>query len=372
MGLRVFVVDDTIVFRTILIEVLKSIDDVEVIGSAASGRIAIAKIAELKPDLVTLDIEMPGMNGIEVLDQIRGHQIDAGVLVVSSLTASGSSYTIQALEKGAFDFITKPAENSPEKNRALIRNELLPRVKTFMRKREIRSILQGGGVPVKCSVKKTSDSVIENKTPLSSQSGENVKRIVHPEMVLIGVSTGGPAALAQIIPQVPGDFPVPIFIIQHMPPMFTQALAESLESKSKIKVVEAVNNTRPLPGCAYIAPGGKQMKLVKDIDSARTIVITDDPPENNCKPSVDYFFRSVANNFPSKSVAAILTGMGSDGTVGLRLLKRQGCHIIAQDEASCVVYGMPRSAVEAGVVDEILTLEKIVPRIVDVVRRGPL
>lgn len=371
MGLRVFVVDDTIVFRTILIEVLKSIDDVEVVGSAASGRIAIAKIAELKPDLVTLDIEMPGMNGIEVLDQIRLHQIDAGVLVVSSLTASGSSYTIQALEKGAFDFITKPAGDSSEKNRTLIRNELLPRVKTFMRKREIRSILQGG-VSIKSSVKKTLDPVMDHKTPLSSQTGENVKRIIHPEMVLIGVSTGGPAALAQIIPQFPDDFPVPVFIIQHMPPMFTQALAESLECKSKVKVIEAANKTRPLPGYAYIAPGGKQMKLVKGIDSAPTIVITDDPPENNCKPSVDYFFRSVANNFPSKSVAAILTGMGSDGTIGLRLLKRQGCHIIAQDEASCVVYGMPRSAVEAGVVDEILTLEKIVPRIVDVVRLGPL
>ncbi len=369
MSLRVFVVDDTILFRTILIDALKAIDDVEVVGSAASGRVAIAKIIELQPDLVTLDIEMPGMNGIEVLDQIRINQIDTGVLVVSSFTASGSSYTIQALEKGAFDFITKPSGESPEKNRLLIQNELLPRVKTFMRKREIRSILQGSEF-VKSSVKKSINPIKDNKSTVSSPSNELTKRIVHPEMVLIGVSTGGPAALARIIPQIPENFPVPIFIIQHMPPMFTQALAESLGKKSKIKVVEAIYNTHPLPGYVYIAPGGKQMKLVKNADSAGTIMITDDPPENNCKPSVDYFFRSVANNFPSKSVAAILTGMGSDGTLGLRLLKRQGCHIIAQDEASCVVFGMPRAAIEAGVVDEILTLEKIVPRIVDVVRRG--
>lgn len=371
MGLRVFVVDDTIVFRTIVMDALKSIDDVEVIGSAASGRIAIAKIAELKPDLVTLDIEMPGMNGIEVLDQIRINKIDTGVLVVSSFTASGSSYTIQALEKGAFDFITKPSEDSPEKNRTLIRNELLPRVKTFMRKREIRSILHGSE-PVKATIIKTADPIIENKIPVSSPNSEYVKRNIHPEMVLIGVSTGGPAALAKIIPKIPGDFPVPVFIIQHMPPMFTQALADSLGSKSSIKVVEATNNTRPLAGHAYIAPGGKQMKLVRNADSTGSIVITDDPPENNCKPSVDYFFRSVANSFPSKSVAAILTGMGSDGTIGLRLLKRQGCHIIAQDEASCVVFGMPRAAIEANVVDEIMTLEKIIPRIVDVVKRGTI
>jgi two-component system chemotaxis response regulator CheB len=368
MSLRVFVVDDTIVFRTILIDALRAIDDVEVIGSAASGRVAIAKIAELQPDLITLDIEMPGMNGIEVLDQIRLNQFDTGVLVISSFTASGSSYTIQALEKGAFDFITKPSEDSPEKNRLLIRNELLPRVKTFIRKREIHSILQGSE-SVKSILKKPADP-IECKGQAGSQSNDTIKRCIHPEMVLIGVSTGGPAALARIIPQLPEDFSVPVFIIQHMPPLFTQALAESLGKKSKLKVIEATNNTRPLPGHVYIAPGGKQMKLIKDADSAGTIIITEDPPENNCKPSVDYFFRSVANNFPSKSVAAILTGMGSDGTIGLRLLKRQGCHIIAQDEASCVVFGMPRSAIEAGIVDEILTLEKIVPRIIDVVRRG--
>lgn len=369
MSLRVFVVDDTIVFRTILIEALKAIDGVEVVGSAASGRVAIAKIAELQPDLVTLDIEMPGMNGIEVLDQIRLNQFDTGVLVVSSFTASGSSYTIQALEKGAFDFITKPTEDSPEKNRILIRNELLPRIKTFMRKREIRSILLGSET-VKPGTKKPVDTIIENKAQTGFSKNDCAKRFIHPEIVLIGVSTGGPAALARIIPQIPDDFPVPVCIIQHMPPMFTQALAESLGSKSKIKVVEASNNMRLLPGYAYIAPGGKQMKLVKDVDSSGTIIITDDPPENNCKPSVDYFFRSVANNFPSKSVAAILTGMGSDGTIGLRLLKRQGCHIIAQDEASCVVFGMPRSAIEAGVVDEILSIDKIIPRIIDVVRRG--
>ncbi|HEX2956866.1 MAG TPA: chemotaxis response regulator protein-glutamate methylesterase [Chitinispirillaceae bacterium] len=369
MKLRVFVVDDTIVFRTILIDILKSIDDVEVVGSAASGRVAIAKILELKPDLVTLDIEMPGMNGIEVLEQIRVNKIDTGVLVVSSFTASGSSYTIQALEKGAFDFITKPSDETPEKNRILIRNELLPRIKTFQRKLEIHSILHRNE-SVGIGIKKTVHQNTECKTPSTPHLNENVKLMGRPEMVLIGVSTGGPAALARLIPQIPEDFNVPVFIVQHMPPMFTGALAESLESKSKIKVVEAANNTRPLPGYAYIAPGGKQMKLVKDSDSTKMIIINDDPPENNCKPAVDYFFRSVANNFPSKSVAVILTGMGSDGTVGLRMLKRQGCQVIAQDEASCVVFGMPRSAIEAGVVDEILTLEKITPRIIEIVRWG--
>jgi two-component system chemotaxis response regulator CheB len=367
MSLRVLVVDDTIVFRTILADVLKTIEDVEVVGTAPSGKAAIAKIAELKPDLVTLDIEMPGMNGIEVLDIIRQNNFQTGVIVVSSLTASGSSYTIQALEKGAFDFITKPSEESTEKNRTFIKNELQPRIRAFSRKREIQSILKGSVSFLSAAGKSETENREQNLAP---QTAGTLKKIVHSQMILIGVSTGGPGALAVIIPQIPPTINVPVFIVQHMPPMFTQALAESLQSKSKVEVVEAANGIQVRPGCVYIAPGGKQMKLVKASDNSKCIQITDDPPENNCKPSVDYFFRSVANNFPSQSVAAILTGMGSDGTVGLKMLKRQGCHIIAQDEGSCVVFGMPRSAIEAGVVDETVSLDRIASRLTEIVKRG--
>lgn len=367
MSLRVLVVDDTIIFRTILADVLREIDDVEVVGTAPNGKSAIAKIAELKPDLVTLDIEMPGMNGIEVLEQIRLNSYSTGVIVVSSFTASGSTYTIQALEKGAFDFITKPSEDTIEKNKTFIKNELQPKIRIFSRKWEIRSILNGSVLPASGGCKPGLESKVLTTPSLASST---IKKLVHPQMILIGVSTGGPAALSVIIPQIPSSINVPVFIVQHMPPMFTQALAESLQSKSKLEVMEAADGIKPKPGCVYIAPGGKQMKLVKAPDNSKRIEITDDPPENNCKPAVDYFFRSVASNFPAQSVAAILTGMGSDGTIGLKLLKRQGCQIIAQDEASCVVFGMPRSAIEAGVVDEILPLGKIAERMTEIIKRG--
>lgn len=368
MSLRVLVVDDTIIFRTILADVLREIDDVEVVGTAPNGKSAIAKIAELKPDLVTLDIEMPGMNGIEVLEQIRLNNYSTGVIVVSSFTESGSTYTIQALEKGAFDFITKPSEDTIEKNKTFIKNELQPKIRIFSRKWEIRSILKGSVSPASGGRKPGLESKVLTTPVLVSST--TTKKMVHPQMILIGVSTGGPAALSVIIPQIPSNINVPVFIVQHMPPMFTQALAESLQSKSKLEVMEAADGIEPMPGCVYIAPGGKQMKLVKTPGNLKRIEITDDPPENNCKPAVDYLFRSVASNFPAQSVAVILTGMGSDGTIGLKLLKRQGCQIIAQDEASCVVFGMPRSAIEAGVVDEVLPLGKIAERMTEIVKRG--
>jgi two-component system chemotaxis response regulator CheB len=365
MSLRVLVVDDTIVFRTIVADVLSSIPDVEVVGMASNGKVALSRIEELKPDLVTLDIEMPGMNGIQVLEEMRKKGASAGVLIVSSQSAEDGTHTIKALEAGAFDFITKPDEGSAEKNKLVLRDSLVSKVKAFARKREIRSILNGGAVwPSTSPVNKTEKGV--KKTVY--QTSQRIK----PEIVLIGVSTGGPAALNTVVPAIPGDLNAPLLIVQHMPPMFTQALAESLDKKSKIRVVEAANGMIPEAGIAYIAPGGKQMKLVKGIGGQKIIIITDDPPENNCKPSVDYLFRSVSINFPFSSVAVIMTGMGSDGTIGLQLLKRQGCYVFAQSEESCVVYGMPKAAVEAGAVDEIVNLDQIAIKITGAVRKGLL
>jgi two-component system, chemotaxis family, protein-glutamate methylesterase/glutaminase len=191
-----------------------------------------------------------------------------------------------------------------------------------------------------------------------------------PEMVLIGVSTGGPAALARLLPAIPRDIGVPILIVQHMPPIFTKSLADSLAAKCAVGVREAAQGERIERNTAYIAPGGRQMRLEAGTEGQPIIELTDDPPENNCRPAVDYLFRSAANRFPGRSMAVILTGMGNDGALGLRLLKRQGCFVIAQDEASCVVYGMPKAAVEAGVADVVLPLEGIANRIVATVRGG--
>jgi two-component system, chemotaxis family, protein-glutamate methylesterase/glutaminase len=178
-------------------------------------------------------------------------------------------------------------------------------------------------------------------------------------MVLIGVSTGGPNALARMLPMLPGSLGVPVFLVQHMPPLFTKSLADSLAPRCALRVKEAEPGEIAQPGCIYIAPGGHQMKVVVGSGGAPAVEINDDPPEHNCRPAVDYLFRSVAQNFPGRSVAVVMTGMGSDGTKGMRLLKDGGTLTIAQDEASCVVYGMPREAVQAGVVDLILPLDEI-------------
>jgi len=374
MGLKVIVVDDTILFRTVITDVLRTIPGVDIVGSAASGKVALAKIAELKPDLVTLDIEMPGMDGLQVLDEMRKSNFDTGVIIVSSYTSRGSSQTMRALEKGAFDFITKPASGSAEQNRAAVLEALVPRVKAFERRREITKILQRPSSPslppkpVRAAADRISPVQAPSDLNAVEKSMQRIAGVRKPEMVLIGVSTGGPVALAQLLPALPADLGVPIVIVQHMPPMFTRALAESLRDKCAISVCEAADGDQLRPGVAYIAPGGRQMKLESHSSGQASIVITDDPPENNCKPSVDYLFRSAAHLFPGRSMAIILTGMGNDGTIGLRLLKRHNCLVIAQDEASCVVYGMPKSAVDAGVVDVSLPLDQIASRIVYTVR----
>jgi two-component system chemotaxis response regulator CheB len=191
-------------------------------------------------------------------------------------------------------------------------------------------------------------------------------------MVLIGVSTGGPAALGRVLPLLPATLNAPVLVVQHMPPVFTQSLAESLGAKCALRVKEAAQGDILAPNNIYIAPGGKQMRIQSLPGGSKAVQITDDPPENNCRPSVDYLFRSAASNFPGRSMAVIMTGMGNDGTLGLRLLKRHGCFVIAQDEASSVVFGMPKAAIEAGVTDVTIPLDSIAARIVAAVRGGQL
>jgi two-component system chemotaxis response regulator CheB len=279
---------------------------------------------------------------------------------------------MQALNQGAFDFITKPEGMSAEQSREQIRKALEPRLKALASRLDIREILQRQSLKSKVSappvLAATSLSSVNNVSERMQRLSGNNK----PEMVLIGVSTGGPAALGQLLPALPENLGVPILVVQHMPAMFTRSLAESLDSRCTLKIQEAVDGIVVLKNNVYIAPGGKQMKLVSGSNGEKLIKITDDPPENNCKPAVDYLFRSVANTFSGQAMAVILTGMGSDGTKGLRLLKRHKCFTIAQDEDSCVVYGMPKSAVAADAVDVSLPLDQIAGRIIATLRGGGL
>ncbi len=368
MVLRALVADDSVLFRRVISEALSSFPDVEVVGVAANGKLAVQKVRELKPDLLTLDLEMPEMDGLAVLDALREAGEDTMVIVVSALTSRGGRLTMQALEKGALDFITKPAERGQAESRAAIVKELAERLPALANRRSIRKILR----PNQYQAKPAAPPEIPKTTNLD-QTMKVMSRVANarkPEMVLIGVSTGGPNALARILPAIPGNIGVPILLVQHMPPIFTKSLADSLSAKCALRVCEASHNEPAAPNTVYIAPGGKQMRLAPGQGNSKIIEITDDPPENNCKPAVDYLFRSVANKFPGRSMAVILTGMGSDGTLGLRLLKRNGCRIIAQDQASCVVFGMPKAAIEAGIVDVVLPIDAIASKITTTVHGG--
>lgn len=371
MSLRVLVADDAILFRRVLSEALTSLPEVEVVGTAANGKLALQKVRDLKPDLLTLDLEMPETDGLAVLDALRASGEKVSVIVVSALTRQGGQMTLRALEKGAFDFITKPEGSNADESRAAVRRELAPRLRALAHRLAVRNILRAPAAPPPSAPKPATAPKPAAAADLAGIAGR-MNRLTtttgRPELVLIGVSTGGPNALARVLPQLPKDLGVPILIVQHMPPMFTQSLAESLAAKSVLRVREAAVGDVLEPNTAYIAPGGKQMRVAPGPANSRVIQITDDPPENNCRPAVDYLFRSVASHYPGQAMAVILTGMGNDGTIGLRLLKRQGCFVIAQDEASCVVYGMPKSAVEAGVTDVILPLESIAARITATVR----
>lgn len=372
--LRVLVVDDTIVYRKAVSDILAEIPGVEVVGIAHNGKIAMSKIATLKPDLLTLDIEMPEMNGLEVLAELQKNHTGIGAIMLSTLTADGSEMTMKALELGAFDFILKPQSASVQEGKNQIKSALQPMLEAFRHSRNAPSLLGTKGVFTRSQSllnKETTPSARPLTTPASSNTtARTTTRRGKSEIVAIGISTGGPNALSQMLPQLPGDLGVPVVIVQHMPPVFTKSLAASLNAKCALTVKEAQNTEAIQPNTVYIAPGGKQMKLVAGADGKNRVVkITDDPPENSCRPSVDYLFRSVGDYYVGRTTAVIMTGMGSDGTKALQILKQQkGAFVIAQNESTCVVYGMPKAPIEQGLVDVIAPLNKIADEITKSVR----
>ena len=371
--IKVLVVDDTIVYRKAVSDILSEMPGIEVVGVAHNGKIAVSKIQTLKPDLLTLDIEMPEMNGIEVLLYLQQHAPQVSAIMVSTLTSEGGDMTMRALELGAYDFILKPSATNIAESKQQLRTLLTPLIKAFQTGRTAIGSLQAGARSGAYARKTT--TVASDMRPLPTTSidrkiiapgtGGNVRRQGKSEIVTIGISTGGPNALARMMPMLPGDLGVPIVIVQHMPPVFTKSLANSLNAKCALTVKEAQDGEAILPNVVYIAPGGKQMKLVAAADGTnRLIKITDDPPENSCRPSADYLFRSIADYYVGRATAVIMTGMGSDGTKGLQILKQKGTLIIGQNEASCVVYGMPKAPAELGLTDVVVPLDKIAGEIV--------
>jgi two-component system chemotaxis response regulator CheB len=354
-SIRVLVVDDTILYRKAVSDILEEMDGVEVVATANNGKIALSKIESLHPDLVTLDVEMPEVNGIEVLAEVKARHPEVGVVMLSALTRKGSDLTMRALELGAFDFVTKPETGGIEESRAAVRKDLAPIVKAFFRYRDV-----SGRLKIKAKAPATAEASSICDARCQVQRMRELGPRQPSEVVAIGVSTGGPKALAEMLPGLGPGLSVPVLIVQHMPPLFTQSLARSLDAKCPFTVKEAVNGEMVVPGTVYIAPGGKQMKVVLGSDATRKIIrVTDDAPENNCKPSADYLFRSVAHHYLGRATGVIMTGMGRDGATGLKLMKRNGSVIIAQDEATSVVFGMPKEAISEGTADIVAPLDGI-------------
>ncbi|MBW4527279.1 MAG: chemotaxis response regulator protein-glutamate methylesterase [Phormidium tanganyikae FI6-MK23] len=336
--IHVLIVDDAVVVRSRLSKLLALDPELEVAGVAATGRIALAKIQQVKPDVVILDVEMPEMDGLETLAAIRQSYPDLPVIMFSTQTQTGATATLDALALGASDYATKPSQiGNVQAANQYIQESLFPKIKFFGRKTALPLV-----VPV---------------APAESQSLQRIRdRQAIVEILAIGVSTGGPNALGQLLPQLPKTFPIPIVIVQHMPPMFTKLMADRLATKCELCVAEAYPGAPLMPGTIWIAPGDYHLEVTRS--GARMQLTTHQAaPENFCRPSVDVLFRSIAQHCNARSLGVILTGMGQDGLRGCESIRDAGGQILAQDEASSVVWGMPGFVVNAGLADAVLPLE---------------
>ncbi len=340
---RVLVVDDSAIMRKLIVDILKEEPGIEVVGTAKDGREAIQKAKELRPDVITLDIEMPVMDGLTALRILRRELPHIKVIMFSSLTQEGAKATIEALSLGAYDFVPKPSTKSFLESVKKIKQELVPKIKSV--------------VP------------LERIKPIFKPTAEPAKK-VRPgnyKVLGIGVSTGGPQTLMQIIPKLPGNFPAPILIVQHMPPLFTKQLADRLNALSALTVKEAVEGEPVKERMVYIAPGDYHM-VVKKYGASVRIHLHQGPPRNFCRPSVDELFDSLAEVYDGSTLALVLTGMGSDGRDGAKKIKEAGGTVLAQDAESCVVFGMPRAVIEAGLADEVVNLSQIPQRLRELFR----
>ena len=352
---KVLIVDDSAFMRNALTNMLSSDQEISIVGTARDGLEAIEKIVSLRPDVVTMDVEMPRMDGITALKHIM-EKAPVPVIMVSSLTTDGAKVTLDALDLGAVDFIPKNLSELSV-NIIKIREVLLDKIKQIAKRgpmrRPIRPIDRAA---IESKVRELHMSVPQRAT------GERKTSIL-----AIGTSTGGPRALQEIVTVLPKDFPVPIVIAQHMPPNFTGPFAERLNQLSKIEVREATEGEQLKPGVALLAPGRGHMKIMKKRTLESVVTISENRDEFIYRPSVDALMLSVAECYPGRALGVILTGMGNDGLKGLSALKRTGGRVFAQNEQTCVVYGMPKAVVDAGIADKVLSLEEMAGEIINAV-----
>jgi two-component system chemotaxis response regulator CheB len=381
--ISVLVVDDSVVVRRLITDALSDDAEIRVVGTAPNGKVALTKIEQLHPDLVTLDIEMPIMDGLETLRAIRALYARLPVIMFSTLTAAGATATLDALSAGASDYVTKPANvGSVAESIRSVREQIIPRIHALCGGRRaalapppVRPIGIGPNIGPNTRTFGTGHAVAPplarpggNPLPGSTRPpmtapppGAPVRtspRVDRVEVVTIGCSTGGPDALTTVVRALPANLPVPVVVVQHMPPVFTKMFADRLDRTAALTVVEATGDMVVRPGTVYIAPGDFHLEVHRRGTEVVTKLNTG-PPENFCRPAVDVLFRSVAKTYGGATLAIILTGMGQDGKRGAEQLRGAGAEIVAQDEATSVVWGMPGAVTTAGLAHAVLPLGEI-------------
>jgi two-component system chemotaxis response regulator CheB len=350
--IRVLIVDDSVVIRRLVSQALESDPLLQVVGTASNGAIGLQRIPQLNPDVITLDIEMPGMDGLEMLRHIRRDYPQMRTIMFSTLTERGAEETLEALSLGADDYVTKFSnEGSLDRSMARLREEMIPKIKQFFHQRR----------PSQAAVR-PEPAMVAAARPAEPGRPLPQSMKLRPRVVVIGVSTGGPTALGAILPMFPADFSLPILVVQHMPPLFTRLLAERLNTTCPLRVEEATEGRMVEPGRILVAPGDFHMKLASNGGAVR-VSLDQSPRQNSCRPAVDALFTSTGDVYGGAVIAAVLTGMGQDGLRGAGILKAQGASILAQDEATSVVWGMPGAVAHAGLADSVLPLDEVVPQI---------
>jgi two-component system chemotaxis response regulator CheB len=392
--ISVLVVDDSVVVRRLIVDALGGAPNIQVVGTAANGLLAQAKIDQLKPDVVTMDIEMPQMNGIEAVRELRKRHPKLPVIMFSTLSATGASATLEALAAGATDYVTKPSNvGSIAESVAAVREQLVPKIRALAgRPRPAGPPTRPVGAPPgspsggppgrpgaapRPGFPAGADGRPALLTPGPGRIGA-APAAARPvtrgpqgrvDLIAIGSSTGGPDALTKVLKGLPTDLPVPIVITQHMPPVFTRMFAERLDRSTPLSVVEAGDGMELTAGTVYIAPGDKHLVLHRR-GTATVTQLSSAPPENSCRPAVDVMFRSVAQLYGASAYAAVLTGMGHDGRGGAKALRDAGAEILAQDEQSSVVWGMPGAVVGAGLADQVLPVDRVAAALVSRLKVG--
>lgn len=348
--IRVLVVDDSVVVRRLVTDVLSEQPDIVVVGTASNGRVALARLEQATPDLVTLDVEMPELDGLATLAEIRKRFRKLPVIMFSTTTRRAAAATIEALTLGANDYVTKPeGAGSIASAREKVAAELVPKIRA----------LCGRSTTIPMPMGTPSATPITSATSSGSALAALHAESRHPvTAIAIGVSTGGPPALEKVLSALPKTLSVPVFIVQHMPPMFTALLATRLAQHCALPVTELEGTTKVEPGHVYLAPGDQHM-VVEAGGGTPTLHLNHDAPENSCRPAVDVLFRSVAQVYGAGTLAVVLTGMGSDGTRGAEQIRARGGVVVAQDQASSVVWGMPGSVVRANLATIVVPLDNV-------------